>query len=716
MGRFFGMDKTRFSVSDHIVLPAQDVILDYDVETGQNIFMVRALLTVAWLFATMAYAESTDKVDASSHWAFQPLSKPEAPVVRQVDWVGNEIDAYILRHLEKFDIQPPAKATQKTLRRRLHYALIGLPPDSLLEIPSFDREVERLLKSPHYGEKWGRHWLDVARYADSNGLDENLAHAHAWRFRDYVTDCFNADVPFDRFVIEQIAGDLLAEGKPLNEANRLKIATGFLALGPKLLAEPDPVKMEMDMIDEQLDVIGQAFLGLTVGCARCHEHKSDPISMAEYYSLAGIFKSTVTIEEVKRPSRWLEHVLSSKKQQDLVAKHESFIEAQEKLIESFKDRANQELVALGKVAKIPKNPVSHYSEQTKNDLSALEQTLKKHESQRPELEYSMGVKDGNVTNLHIFLRGDPDVKGDLQTRGFLNLFPVKREDLPGENESGRLQLAHWVASVRNPLFARVIVNRVWRWHFGKGLIETTDNFGVLGAKPTHPELLDWLAFRFIEDGFSIKALHRRILNSSTWQASSVCSEITGQRDIDNLWYSRFPVRRLGAEALRDTLLSLAGQLDLKVGGKTWQYENRKHVFNHTSVDETEYEIPRRSLYLPIIRNHVYDMFNLFDFPDPNSIRGHRLQTSTAQQALFLMNSPLVRGVADSLSRETYRSEAPELQVRALYRKILNRSPSGKEIERDLQFLSKFKDFDNLYFSGSVFAQSMLCSNEFLYLR
>ena len=686
------------------------------METGQNRFMVRVLLALAWLFAVLAHAESTNKVDASSHWAFQPLSKPKAPAVRYVEWVGNEIDAFVLHRLEESGLKPPGRASLKTLRRRLHYALIGLPPGNGFETPAFDREIERLLKSPHYGEKWGRHWLDVARYADSNGLDENLAHAHAWRYRDYVSDCFNADVPFDRFVIEQIAGDLLAEGKPLNEAKRLKIATGFLALGPKLLAEPDPVKLEMDMIDEQLDVIGQAFLGLTVGCARCHDHKSDPISMAEYYSMASIFKSTVTIAEVKRPSRWFEHNLSSPARMNFAQKHESLMDAQKKLIESFKGRANQELVALGKVAKIPKNPASLYSRQTKGELAALERKLEEYELRRPELEYSMGVKEGNVTNLHVFLRGDPDLKGDLQARGFLNLFPSKREDLPRENESGRLQLAHWISSARNPLFARVIVNRVWCWHFGKGLVETTDNFGVLGAKPTHPELLDWLAFRFIEDGCSIKALHRRILTSSTWQASSVCSEGTEQKDFDNRWYSRFPVRRLDAEALRDTLLALSGQLDLTVGGKTWEYENRKHVFNHTSVDETEYEIPRRSLYLPVIRNHVYDMFNLFDFPDPNSIRGDRMQTSTAQQALFLMNSPLVRKTAEFLSQETYEPEAPEVQVVALYRKILNRSPSEAETQRGLRFLSKFKNPDNFCFPGSVFAQSLLCSNEFLYLR
>ena len=383
--------------------------------------------------------------------------------------------------------------------------------------------------------------------------------------------------------------------------------------------------------------------------------------------MAGIFKSTVTISEVKRPSRWFEHNLSPEFRIKFFQKHESLIEAQKNLIESFKNRANHELVDLGLVAKIPKNPAPHYSEQTKEDLAALEETLERYESQRPELEYSLGVKEGNVTELHVFLRGDPDLKGDLQARGFLNLFPVGENDMPGENESGRLQLAKWIASGGYPLFARVIVNRVWRWHFGRGLVETMDNFGALGANPTHPELLDWLAFQFIEDGFSIKSLHRRILNSSTWQASSFCSDSTAQKDTGNQWYSRFPVNRLDAEALRDTLLALGGQLDLTVGGKTWEYENRKHVFNHTSVDKTEYEIHRRSIYLPVIRNHVYDMFNLFDFPDPNVLCGHRMQSSTAQQALFLMNSPLVRKTADFLSRETYQSKSPEFQVGSLYR-------------------------------------------------
>ena len=678
--------------------------------------MVRLSLAVACLYAMQAPAGSMDKVDVSSHWAFQPILQPKLPDTRNTDWGKNEIDAFVLHRLEKSGIRPPERASRKVLRRRLHYALIGLPPSGVESIPALDKELDRLLESPHYGEKWGRHWLDVARYADSNGLDENLAYAHAWRYRDYVTDCFNADVPFDRFVIEQIAGDLLAEGESLKKANRLKVATGFLALGPKLLAEPDPVKLEMDMIDEQLDVIGRAFLGLTVGCARCHDHKSDPISMGEYYSLAGIFKSTVTIAEVKRPSRWFEHNLSSESRLKFAQKHESLIEVQKKLIQSFKDRANHELVDLGKVGKIPKNPVPLYSEQAKDDLAALEETLTRYESQRPELEYSMGVKEGNVTELHVFLRGDPDLKGDLRTRGFLDLFPAEYGNMPGENESGRLQLAQWITSDRNPLFARVIVNRVWRWHFGKGLVETTDNFGVLGAKPTHPKLLDWLAFQFIEDGFSIKALHRRILTSSTWQASSFCPDSTGLKDTENQWYSRFPVNRLDAEALRDTLLALGGQLDLTVGGKTWEYENRKHVFNHTSIDETEYEIPRRSLYLPVIRNHVYDMFNLFDFPDPNSMRGDRMQSSTAQQALFLMNSPLVRKTADFLSRETYQSESPELQVSALYRKIFNRSPKEDEIQRAMEFFRNFKNADNSYLPGSAFAQTMFCSNEFLYLR
>ena len=260
------------------------------------------------------------------------------------------------------------------------------------------------------------------------------------------------------------------------------------------------------------------------------------------------------------------------------------------------------------VSRIPKNPANFYSESTKKEIAFFEETLTKYEESRPVLEYCHGVSDGNITKLKVHLRGDPDTLGEEQERKFLSLFQVPVDQLPPENESGRLQLAKWIASPENPLTARVIVNRVWRWHFGKGLVETTDNFGVLGAKPTHPKLLDWLACRFIEDGWSIKSLHRRILSSATWQAT--CETLDSSKDPQNRLFSRFPIRKLAAEEIRDTWISLSGDLNRTIGGKIFNPENRKHIFSVTSIDETNYNINRRSIYLPVIRNHVYDFFSI----------------------------------------------------------------------------------------------------------
>ena len=648
------------------------------------------------------------------HWAYRPVMDHQIPQCVNEDWCQNEIDAFILADFNEKEILPPVRASERVLLRRLYYTLIGLPPDSenFGEV-EFNLEMEKLLNSPHYGEKWARHWMDVARYADSNGLDENLAFAHAWRYRDYLIDAFNRDIPFDDFITEQLAGDLLAEGKPLDVANRLKVATGFLALGPKLLAEPDPVKMEMDMIDEQLDVVGQAFMAITIGCARCHDHMSDPITTAEYYGMAGIFKSTKSMDKITRPTRWFEHVISSKDEQLHAEKHELLINTQKNLIQSYKDKANQELIALKVVNRIPKNPANFYTESTKKEIAFLEETLSKYEESRPALEYCHGVSDGNITKLKVHLRGDPDTLGEEQERQFLSFFQVSVDQLPPEHESGRLQLAKWIVLPQNPLTARVIVNRVWRWHFGKGLVETTDNFGVLGSKPSHPELLDWLANRFIEDGWSIKSLHRKILSSATWQAS--CQNPYASEDPGNELFSRFPIRKLSAEEIRDTWISLTGDLNQTIGGKIFDPENRQHIFSVTSIDETNYNINRRSIYLPVIRNHVYDFFQLFDFPDPTIVQGHRKESSTNQQALYLMNSQFSQSTASKIVSLTFNEDKSNW-INEIYSLILGRLPSVKEGFSAKKFLRDFPDPQSDLHAATAFTQSILCSNEFLYLR
>ena len=652
--------------------------------------------------------------DENSHWAFQSIIDYPVPVVQDNGWSKNEIDAFIFDKLNKKGLSPTKTAAKSILQRRLYYTLVGLPPVvKALDSFQFDQALEELLASPHYGEKWARHWMDVARYADSNGLDENLAFAHAWRYRDYLIDVFNQDLPFDRFVVEQLAGDILAVGKKLDEANRLKIATGFLALGPKLLAEPDPVKLEMDMIDEQLDVVGQAFLGITIGCARCHDHMSDPITTAEYYGMAGIFKSTRSMEKISRPTRWYEHVLSSKDEQLHAEKHDLLIETQRNLIEAYKDKANHELVALKVVPRVPKNPTNFYFEATKQEIARLEATLEKYESERPELDYCHGVSEGNITELKVHLRGDPDTLGEVQDRRFLSLFEASEEKLPKPLESGRLQLAEWIVSSQNPLTARVIVNRIWNWHFGKGLVETPDNFGVLGAKPSHPKLLDWLTSRFIEDGWSIKSLHRRILSSATWQASSTPNYLS--QDPENIFLSSFPVRKLSAEEIRDTWFSLSGDLNTTLGGKIFFPENRKHIFTVSSIDETKYDIIRRSIYLPVIRNHDEDVVQLFDFPHPTIVQGRRKESATNQQALFLMNSPFSQVTALNIARNTFVERKSEW-IKAIYKLIFGRTPNEKEVSAAIKFLNDFPNPKDKLHAGTVFAQSMICSNEFLYLR
>jgi hypothetical protein len=671
------------------------------------------IITFGLLFKLLGFGSDLKSIERN--WSFKELTEPKVPNVINTSWIQNEIDNFILSKLEKVGLEPPLNETERILQRRLSYALIGLPPPKEIQKIKLEKAVQNLLESPHYGEKWGRHWLDVVRYADSNGLDENLAFAHAWRFRDYVIDSFNNDLPFNQFVEEQLAGDLLSIGKSFSESNRLKIATGFLALGPKLLAEPDPVKMEMDMIDEQIDVIGQAFLGLTIGCARCHDHMSDPVSTVDYYKMAGIFKSTRTMEKVTRPTKWFEHNLSSVLELKHSEKHESLIVAQKNLIQAFKEKENAKILSLGKVKKLPKNPLVHYSEKSKKELVDLEKALSEFEDSRPQLNFCHGVEDGNITNLNVFIRGDADSLGEKQIRGFLELFPTKINELPNDMQSGRLQLARWITVNCQALFARVMVNRIWLWHFGQGLVSTPDNFGASGAKPTHPELLEWLACQFIENNWSVKSIHRLILNSSTWKSSSYVSKKMLERDPENLLYSRFPVRSMEVEAIRDTCLTLTGDLNLTVGGKVFFYENRKHVFNVTSLDQTNYNVNRRSVYLPVIRNHVYDFFQLFDFPDPKIVQGNRDPIPTTQQALYLMNSPFFQKVSRGLAKN---AQVPEKRssVHRLFMKIYQRKPQVDELSETIEYLENFpKPLDDLHPLASL-AQAMLCSNEFLYVR
>ena len=675
-----------------------------------------ATLGVLGLASGLWPAEKMDLAKGREHWAFQPVQRAALPAVKAKDWPQNGIDHFILARLEKAGLQPATAAAPRDLQRRLNYALTGLPPKANSKFVNLKSEIENLMATPQYGERWARHWLDVVRYADSNGLDENAAHANAWRYRDYVVNAFNADKPYDQFLIEQIAGDLQAKDSQEDARRReLFIATGFLSLGPKVLAEPDKVKMEMDIIDEQIDTLGKALLGLTLGCARCHDHKFDPIPTADYYALAGIFKSTKTMESLKTIAKWHENSVATPAEKRLREKHDVLIDAQKKVVTAFTEKANAQLLVSLKIDKLPAKPEEKYPKTTKDELGKLRAALKQLEDNPPPLVSAMGVTDGNATELPVFVRGDHNTPASFkQPRRFPQ---VLSDGKPlGNENSGRLALAQWIADKKNPLTARVMVNRVWRWHFGRGLVATTDNFGLLGERPSHPDLLDWLAAWFMDNGWSVKKLNTLILTSATYQMSSTASPAALQQDANNVLLSRAPLRRLEAEPLRDSLLELGGLLDKQVGGFVWTFENYKLVFNHTSEDATTYESNRRALYLPVIRNHVYDLFELFDFPDPGTVNGNRADSTIAPQALYLMNSPLVlratESMAEALLKEADLTNAQRVQ--RLYAQVFNRPPTVKETQRAVVFINNFAQ-DRLA-SWQALSQALVSSNEFLYLR
>jgi hypothetical protein len=619
------------------------------------------------------------------HWAFNPPGAHPVPLVQDKAWPKSPIDQFILAGLEAKGLRPATPADKHTLIRRVTFDLTGLPPTpeevevwlSDASPDAYERLVDRLLASPAYGERWGRHWLDVARYADSNGLDENVAHGNAWRYRDYVVAAFNADKPYDQFLLEQIAGDLLP-ADPGTRHERLA-ATGFLAVGPKVLAEPDEKKMELDIIDEQVDTLGRAVIGLTLGCARCHDHKFDPVSLEDYYGLAGVFASTRTMETFKKVARWHEHSLASPEQLAHKADHDrrvAELKAQIKALgEKEKDAKPDETEAQQSRAQMKKH---------KEELAALEKSA-------PELPSAMGVGEAKATDAAVLRRGNPLTPGRVVPRRFPTVLAGDAQPALPADQSGRLELARWLTRPDHPLTSRVLVNRLWRWHFGQGLVRSVDNFGLLGERPTHPQLLDWLARYFVEGGWSVKRVHRLILLSATYQQSSSTQHST---DPDNRLVGRMSLRRLEAEAIRDSLLAVSGRLDPSAGGPALKHvKNREFLFDHTSKDQTTYDSRRRSLYLPVIRNHLYDVFQLFDATDATVSNGDRATTTVATQALFLMNSGLMSEASEHLAaRLLARTDLDDAgRVRLLYRTAYSRSPTDREADRARAAIAGFDD-------------------------
>lgn len=692
---------------------------------------------VRWVELGAAYPDpvpSTKRYRDPDHWAFRPPAEVAVPDVQSNAWPQNELDRFILARLESDQLTPAPKADRRTLIRRVTFDLTGLPPtpeeiDAFIadEDPNaYSKLVERLLASPAYGERWGRHWLDVARYADSNGLDENIAHGNAWRYRDYVVGAFNADKPFDRFIVEQIAGDLL-DARSDDQRHACLAATGFLSIGPKVLAEVNQPKMRMDIVDEQIDTVGRVFMGMTFGCARCHDHKFDPIDAADYYGLAGIFKSTRTMDTYTKVARWHEFPLKTAEAATLQAEYDAQLAARKQAIETCIAQASEVARAsLSDRQTPPESLETLYPEAKKAELARLREELATLEKTPPELPSTMGVTEDEIANVAIHIRGNPSRLGDVVPRHFPTVMKGPTSLAIPSAQSGRRELAQWLTDPQHPLTARVLVNRFWRWHFGEGLVSTTDNFGLLGERPTHPELLDWLAKKFIADGWSLKSFHRLVLNSSTYQQSSAVSERAAELDPENLLWGHFRVRRLDAEEVRDAILFVSGQLDRTMGGSLLKVKNRGYLFDHTSIDTTDYSSKRRSLYLPVIRNNVFDLFQLLDFPDPAVPTGDRSTTTVAPQALMMMNSDFVMQAADGLAARICADAAEDaLRLSKLYRLAIGREPTDSERTEDLAFLQQisqtFAATEREPEKRQLKAWSVLChvrlaSSEFIYVQ
>jgi hypothetical protein len=881
----------------------------------------------------------TISAEEKAFWAFQPFQFAKSPQLGQ----SQVIDDLLNINRQKAGLRPAPEADKRTLIRRLTLDLTGLPPtmpevEAFVNDPSpnaWDKLIDRLLASSAYGEKWGRRWLDVTRYADSNGMDENLAHGNAWRYRDYVIRSYNADKPFNQFAKEQIAGDLLPGGTDFEKADRLT-GTGFLVIGPKMLAEDDPMKMRMDIIDEQLDTVGQGFLGLTIGCARCHDHKFDPITQADYYALAGMFYSTKTMRSYGVVAQWHERAIGTPESVAKLAEFEkqrailndSARKLEKELRDVVKARLNTErqLVRLyaetalelashgpanklvvadpaqdkptgsmiieaenftrgnvlkqkdgygqgigviinagqlpnfieyevqiptegpfqialryaaaesrptiltinGKVVrrdaakettgswnpegqkwfaetslKLPKGkttlrlecagPIPHFdkiallpisADQAKHTplsdeelasakkllLPALQawtklavkwsgklpsaeeltniandrqgpfrttpeldravndklptevQTAKDKltawDRDKPKVEEVMAVEEQKSQNIRVHLRGSHLTLGAEVPRRFPVILAGEQQPAISQG-SGRLELAEWVGSPANPLTARVMANRVWLGHFGTGLVRSPDNFGRLGERPSHPELLDYLAIEFVKSGWSVKQLHRLILKSAAYKMSTQYDAEKFRADPDNRAYWRFNRRRLDAEEQRDGMLAVSGILDRSPGGTLLTTNNRSYVNNTGGKGFDNFMVPRRTVYLPIIRSGVYDVLQANDFPDPSTPAGMRQQTTVPAQALFQLNSKLADQTSEAFARSLLELKIDDsARVQEAYRRVYTRSATTAEVSRALRYLAEAQATEDAkklkVWQG--FCRVLLASTEFAFVE
>ena len=683
-----------------------------------------------------ADAASSDKEgfrisdEQRAFWSFQPPRRTPPPTVRDVSWPRGDVDRFVLAKLESYDLQPSPPADKRTLLRRVTFDLIGLPPtpeetrDFLAdESPgAFEAVVDRLLGCRQYGERWGRHWLDVVRYADTAGDVSDYPVPQAYRYRDYVIDAFNSDKPYDEFLREQLAGDILAKEAPKERFAELTAATGYLAVTRRF--GYNRTHQHHLTISDTIDTVGKSLLGLSIGCARCHDHKFDPISAADYYALYGIFASTTYpfpgAEEQTRPADFVS-LLPPAETQALVAEQQRRLEPLDAKLKNLAERhaaLTAKLAAAGgKGAEVT---------QQLEGVAAEQATLQAERNEAAKTPYptAYGVAEGTPQNAAVQFRGDPERSGAEVPRRFLEI--LGGSAVPADSaESGRRQLAEWIASRDNPLTARVIVNRVWQHHFGSGLVKSPSDFGVRGEAPTHPELLDHLAVEFMDDGWSIKRLHKRLLLSSAYQMASTDQPEARRVDPNNAMLWRVSPRRLDAECIRDTLLALGGQLDLSKGEahpfpptETWAF-NVHHPFKE------EYPSNRRSVYLMTQRIQKHPFLGLFDGADPGVTTDRRMITTTPSQALFVMNDPFMHEQSMNFAKRLQSMAGDDTErLAAAFELAYCRPPSVGEIDEASAFISRYAESlakvnvpeaDRMGQAWAAYLRTVLGSNEFFYV-
>lgn len=684
-------------------------------------------------------------------WAYQP---PEMPQIPPNDhWSRTDIDRFVVEKRTRNGVKPVADADARTLVRRLYFVLIGLPPSPedmqrwtarfTLSGQSTSPDqaavadlIDHLLKQPQYGERWGRHWMDVARFAESTGGDQNNTFLHAWRYRDWIIDAFNADMPYDQFIRTQLAGDLLPIADEREWADNI-IGTGFLAVGVKLVGEEDQQKYFADLVDEQIDATTRAFLGTGVACARCHDHKFDPIPQADYYALAGIFRATEThYGLLKAQARQATTLIDLTGMGPQAAAPNLSREEYAELVQA-RDDARRTVEEAMKKIRAGENVFRGTLRRIRSDRDETEAALQAFLTDGQPRIFAMGTQDRDFPlPTRLLLRGEPDKPAQEVPRGLIQVLApkgkhtltkwtsdssVRQEKLANElgdvnytSTSGRLELAQWISSRNNPLTARVMVNRIWHWMFGRGIVRTVDDFGSTGEPPSHAKLLDYLAVRFMNEGWSTKKLIREIALSRTWQLASTHDVAAYASDPDNIYLWRMNCRRLEAEAVRDAMLFVSGKLNTDRPRGTLLREAGEGNVGQNVFEPVirGLDWDHRSVYLPRVRSVLPELLELFDAPDAGLVAGSRDATSSPLQSLYLMNNSWMQAQALAFSKRVGEVPGSE-RIRRAYQLALTREPTKTETEAAIAFMTRISDAristdDKL----AAYCQALMCTAEF----